>query len=160
MATLFNALRTKYRKRLDAFLKGTHHHFLNFIPADKGMFSNWILKIFYSGIKDNEDQLAVLRSLPDNACIVYLNKFKSYFEFLFYHTRYADRKLPVPELAFDYKIVSLQSITNLLRIFISSVDYLFHHWKLPDPYRDEYFRHEILNGTPSLLSLVQKKGFY
>jgi glycerol-3-phosphate O-acyltransferase len=160
MSTLFSAIAQKWRKNADAFLKGTHYHFLSFVPSKKGAVSSWFLRLFYRGIKDNDDQLKVIRSIPADARIVYLNKFKSYFEFLFYHTRYAQHKLSPPEIGFEYRIVSLQPSMRLLRVFFSKLDYLLRNWKFPDPYRDEYYRHEILSGTAAFLSLVKKKGFY
>lgn len=153
--SIFNTIRTKYRNLLSAFLRGTHNHFLNYLPVRTGTFSNWMLKLFYSGIQDNAAQLDVLRALPEDACIVYVNKFRSYFEFLFYHTRYAERKLPAPEVGFDYRVVSLQSFSTLMRIFIARVDYFFRHWKLQNPYRNGYFGEQILSGTPAFFSLVQ-----
>ena len=74
---------------VNVLIKGTHHHYLCYLPSHKGFFSTWLLKRFFSGIKTDQRQIEIVRDIPEDATIVYLNKFKSYFEFLFYHTRWA-----------------------------------------------------------------------
>ena len=72
-----SGLRIRIRKWIDAALNGTHDHYFSCLPVKKGRLSTWLLKLFFSGIKDNPDQLAVIDSIPEDAAIVYLNKFKS-----------------------------------------------------------------------------------
>ena len=144
----------------DAVLKGTHQHYLCYLPANKGLFSSWLLKRFFSGIQNDPQQIQVLKSIPENATVVFLNKFQSYFEFLFYHTRHIDNRLPVPELGFNYRILILQPLSRVLRVLFARFDYALLKWKLPNPYRDGYFYRELSQGTNAFLSLVDKKGFY
>ena len=152
--------KSKWRKIINTLLRGSHHHFLAYLPAQKGMFSSWIMQRFYSGIKDDKQQLEIIRSLPKDATIVYLNKFKSYFDFLFYHSRFIQNRLPVPEMGLNYRVLFFQPISRLLRTVLSKFDYVTLNWKLPDPYRDGYYQAELNQGTSAFLSLVNEKGFY
>ena len=132
-------IRARVRAWIDKALSGTHQHFFNYLPIKKGKTSTWLLKLFFSGIKDNDDQLNVIRNIPEDATIVYLNKFKSKFDFLFYHTRYPANNLPAPEIGLGYRFFILQPITRTLRILLSAVDSFFLHFKQPDPYHDGWF---------------------
>ena len=152
--------RARVRAWIDKALDGTHQHFFNYLPIKKGRISTWLLKLFFSGIKDNDDQLSIIRNIPDDATIVYLNKFKSKFDFLFYHTRYPIYHLPAPEIGMGYRFFILQPITRTLRILLSAVDSFLLHFKQPDPYHDSYFSRELSNGKCAFMSLVEKKGFY
>ena len=151
---------SRWRRMVDVLIKGTHHHYLCYLPIHKGFFSTWLLKRFFSGIKTDQRQIEILRDLPDDATVVYLNKFKSYFEFLFYHTRHIENGLPAPELGFNYHIMIFQPLSRLFRILFSRLDFLTQKWKLPNPYRDGYFHTELAQGKSAFLSLVDEKGFY
>jgi glycerol-3-phosphate O-acyltransferase len=153
-------LKARFRTWIDRALGGTHEHFFNYLPIKKGKTSTWLLKLFFSGIKDNDDQLAIIRHIPDDATIVYLNKYKSKFDFLFYHTRYPANHLPAPEIGLGYRFFFLQPITRSLRIFLSAADSFLLHFKQPDPYHDGYFSRVLMNGKCAFMSLVEKKGFY
>ena len=149
-----------WRRVADTILKGTHQHYLCYLPTHKGLFSSWLLKRFFSGIESNQQQIQILKDIPEDATVVYLNKFQSYFEFLFYHTRHIEKKLPVPELGFNYRILIFQPLSRLLRVMFARIDFLTQKWKLPNPYRDGYFLRELSQGKSAFLSLVDKKGFY
>lgn len=153
-------LKARFRARIDRVLGGTHEHFFNYLPIKKGRTATWLLKLFFSGIKDNEDQLAIIRNIPPGATVVYLNKFKSKFDFLFYHTRYPANDLPAPEIGLGYRFFIPQPITRALRIFLAAVDSFLRHFKQPDPYHDGYFSRELMSGKCAFMSLVEKKGFY
>ncbi len=158
--TTSSSSKSRWRKMMNTLLRNSHHHFLAYLPAQKGMFSSWIMQRFYSGIKDDEQQLEIIRSLPKDATIVYLNKFKSYFDFLFYHSRFIQNRLPVPEIGLNYRVLFFQPISRLLRTLLSKFDYATLNLKLPDPYRDGYYISELNQGTSAFLSLVNEKGFY
>ncbi len=122
--------------------------------------SSWILKLFFSGIKINKEQALALKNLRKEGVVVYVTKYKSYFEYLFYYTRYKQDGLPFPEIGFDYRVVIWQPVSRILRIFLSYFDYIFNNLSLPDPYAGDYIKQELINGRSGLLSLVEKKGFY
>lgn len=155
----------KFRSRIrewsyKTLLHGTHHHHSCYLPKDIGSISPFMFKLFFSGIEIKKKQTAVFGEIPENAIIVYAVKYKSYFEYLFYHTRYKQNDVRPPEIGFDYEILSLQPVSRILRMIYAHADYFCQHFALPDPYKSGYIRDELLRGRAGLLSLVEKKGFY
>jgi len=124
------------------------------------MFSSLLLKLFYSGIKTDRDQTDLLLQLEDDAVIVYATKFKSYFEYLFYYTRYQQINLPYPQIGFDYRIYFWQPLSRLLKMLVAHIDYFIHKRTFPNPYKSGYIRQALLESKAGFLSLVSKKGFY
>ena len=78
---------------ISKLLQGSHDHYTCFLPRDIGSFSNLILKLFYSGIKSDEEQLKIVQRLEKNAVVVYVTKYQSNFEYLFYYNRYREKNL-------------------------------------------------------------------
>jgi len=66
---------------LDRLLAGTTQYYSCFLAAKLGRLTSLLLKMFYSGIKVQADQTAVLKQIPDTDPIVYINKNKSKFAF-------------------------------------------------------------------------------
>ena len=145
---------------INKLLQGTHDHYTCFLPRDIGRFSNLILKLFYSGIKLDNEQIEILEQLGKDAVVVYVNKFQSNFKYLFYYNRYRQKNLPFPQIGFDYKVYLWQPVSRILRILFARMDYFLRHRSLPNPYDRGYLRQELLNGRCAFLSLVGKKNFY
>ncbi|CAB1060244.1 Glycerol-3-phosphate acyltransferase (EC [Olavius sp. associated proteobacterium Delta 1] len=141
-------------------LQGTHDHYTCLLPDNIGRFTGLLLKLFYSGIKVDKEQTETIRQLDKNAIVVYVTKFKSYFEYLLYYSRYRQEDLPHPQIGFDYKVYLWQPFSRILRILLARLDFFIRHQSLPDPYERGYFKQELINGRSGLLSLVGKKGFY
>lgn len=150
----------KWNRLIGKMLKGTHNHYSCALPKKLGMFSMLILKLFYSGIKTDKGQTDLLQKLEDDAVIVYATKFKSYFEYLFYYTRYQQIDLPHPQIGFDYRIYFWQPLSRLLRMLVAHIDYFVHKRSFPNPYKSGYFRQALLENKAGFLSLVSRKGFY
>lgn len=150
----------KIRQWLDRILKGTHNHYSCFLPRKIGGISALILKLFYSGIKIDEQQTDLIRQLEEDAIVVYVSKFTNYFEFLFFYRRYRQLDLPFPQIGFDYKIYLWQPASRLLRIMLAQIDFFFRNLKLLHPYNSDYLRQELIKGRAGYLSLVGKKAFY
>ena len=142
------------------FLNNNHNHFSCFLPSPIGRLPAAVIHLFFSGIAFSPVQLREIKQLPDDAVIIYINKFKSKFEYLFYHDRYQREHLPVPQLAFEYRIFMWQPVLRVLRILVSHLDFLLRNKRLPDPYTNGYIRDELLNNSAGFLSLVEKRGFY
>jgi glycerol-3-phosphate O-acyltransferase len=145
---------------INKFLRGSYDHYTCLLPDKIGRFASLQLKLFYSGIKVDEQQMEILRQLEKNAIVVYITKFKSFFEYLFYYNRYRQEHLPHPQLGFDYKVYIWQPISRLARIFLAKLDFIFRYQSLPDPYDRGYLKQELVNGRSGFLSLVGKKIFY
>jgi glycerol-3-phosphate O-acyltransferase len=141
-------------------LGGSHDHYTCLLPDNIGSFSSLILNLFYSGIKLDKEQAAVIQQLEKNALIVYVTKFKSNFEYLFYYSRFRQKHLPFPQIGFDYRVYLWQPLSRILKILLARMDFFVRHQTRPDPYERGYLKQELLNGRSGFLSLVGKKGFY
>ncbi|MBN1840923.1 MAG: 1-acyl-sn-glycerol-3-phosphate acyltransferase [Deltaproteobacteria bacterium] len=155
-------VRGKIRKWVDAFLRSHHDHYTCSLPKDWGCFSplSLILKSLFSHVSTNSTQTAFLKTLKDESFIVYVSKYKSNFEYLFYHIKYKSEGLPFPQFGFDYTILIWQRLSRLIRIALAHLDHLLRHKTLPDPYVSGFFKRELESGKAAFLSLVDRKGFY
>ncbi len=137
----------------------SRHHYRCYLPVKKGV-SGLVLRLLFSGIRVGPEQKAVLERIPEDAVLVYVTQYKSDFEFLFFHTRYAGEGLPAPEIGLDYKFFFLQPLGRILRISRANLRHLFRHFRMQDPYESGYIRQELLGGRAGFLSLVEERGFY
>jgi len=153
---MWNRLSEKVRAWIDAALEGTHNHYPCYFPGQTGS----LFRMLFSGVAVSREQTDAIRSLSRDAIIVYANKYKSHLEYLFYHSRYREDGLPVPEIGFDLNVFSLQPIRRLFKIILAHADYFFRHFSFPDPYTGGYIREELIKGRVGFLSLVEKGGFY
>ena len=155
-------LRRKIRKWVDAFLDGHHDYYTCCLPRHWGLFSALylILKSIFSHVSINLTQAAYLKTLQDKAIVVYVSKYKSTFEYLFYHIRYKDKGLPFPKIGFDYSVLLWQRTSALIRIGLAHLDYFLQHKTLPNPYTSGFLKRELVAGSAAFLSLVDRKGFY
>jgi glycerol-3-phosphate O-acyltransferase len=147
----------RWRNRL---LRGTLHHYSLFFPRRPGRLISWLLRLFYSGISLDKRQGDKVRALPESAIIVYVSKYKSRFEHLFYHTRYGQLGLPVPELSFDHRILLLQPLSRLVRIAVAAGDHLLRRMTSAKPFENGYAAECLQTGCAAHLALVRRRGFY
>jgi glycerol-3-phosphate O-acyltransferase len=145
---------------ISKLLQGSHDHYTCFLPRDIGRFSNLILKRFYSGIKSDDEQLKIVQRLDKNAVVVYVTKYQSNFEYLFYYSRYREKNLPFPQIGFDYNMVLWQPVSRILRILFAKLVFFLRHQALPNPYDRGHLKQELINGRCGFLSLGGKKNFY
>ena len=141
-------------------LRGSYDHYTWILPDKMGSFSNLLMKLFYKGIKVDDQQAELLQELDEDAIVVYVNKFKSYFEYLFYYNRYQQEKLPYPQIGFDYKVYIWQPLTKLLRVPLAKLYSLVRHGSVTNPFRSGFVKQELLDGRCAFLSLVGKKIFH
>lgn len=153
-------VKSKIEERIDTTLEGTHNHFSCFLPGDMGRFPSFILKSIFSGIKIDDHQMETFHKIPEDAIIVYVNKFRSYFEHLFYYSRYKDMGLPFPEIGFDHRIFLWQPVSRLYKIALAHISFFFHRLSFPNPFESGYIKEVLINGKAGLLSLIDKKRFY
>ncbi|ETR73775.1 MAG: Glycerol-3-phosphate O-acyltransferase [Candidatus Magnetoglobus multicellularis str. Araruama] len=134
--------------------------YLCFLPGYIGFVANKALQIFFSGIRVSPEQTQHLKSLQEKGHIVYTTKYKSTFDFLFYHSRYQKEGLPFPEIALDYKLIMWQPISRVLKAMMSWLYTVFQRWHRPNPFHTHYIRDEIKQGRCCFLSLLEPKGIY
>src|SRR6056297_1080246 len=154
-------LQKNIRSWWDKRVSGAYHPFTCYLPPNTGLIARLILKLLFTGIQV-DSQLPDLPRYAENKdrIIIYVNKYKSYFEYLFFHTRFRHDGLPHPGIGFDYRIIFWQPLMRLFKIILSHVNYFVKHLALPDPYKSGYIRDKLMAGNAALLSLVEEKGFY
>ena len=157
MAAQYGRKSGNWKNRL---LDGTHNHYSCYLPDSLGKVASLLLRLFYSGIKTDKDQTAVLKQFEEDAVVVYATKFKSYFECLFYYIRYQRNRLPYPQIGFDYQVFLWQPVSRLIKIWLAHIDFFFHHRKFPSPYKSGFIGQILLKNKAGMLSLVGKRGFY
>lgn len=153
-------LKIKMGEWVGMALQGTPNHFSCYLPSNIGKLPSLMLKLFYSGIKVKRESVRIIKGIPKDAVIVYATKYKSYFQYLFYHTRYRQMRLPCPEIGFDYNVFLWQPVSRIFRILVARIDALYRERALPNPYDSMYIKGELTSGRTALLSLVEKKGFH
>ncbi len=141
-------------------LQGTYDHYTCFLPDNIGKLAGTLLKLFYSGIKLDPEQTEKIRQLDQDAIVVYVTKFKSHFEYLFYFSRYRHEGLPYPQIGFDYKFRLWQPFSRMCRIMLARLFFVIRNRKLLNPYERGYISRELIGGRSGFLSLVGKKNFY
>lgn len=157
---LVRRIKGKIRTWIDAFLHGHHDHYTCTLPKNWGFFSSLILKSLFSDVSMNSTQTAFLRALQNEGIIVYASKYKSNFEYLFYHIRYKEEELPFPQIGFEYKVLLWQKFSSIIRVAIGHLDHLLRYKRLPNPYTSGFFKRELEPGCAAFLSLVDRRGFY
>ena len=148
------------KEEIDPTVQDDYDHYFCQLPDNIGTISSFILKLFFSGIKVFKEQTLDLNRLHKEGIVVYVTKYKSYFRYLFYYTRYKQDRLPFPQIGFDYRVVIWQPISRIWKIVFSHIKYFIHNFGLPDPYQRGYLKKELLSGRSALLSLVEQKGFH
>jgi len=150
----------KLKQWIHRVFDGTHNHYSCYLPDRLGRFPFFILKLFYSGIKLDENQTAVIEQITKDAIIVYAAKFHNPFELMFFYSRYRQQGLPFPQLAFDYRVYIWQPLSRLVKILLAHIDFFLRNLALPDPYESGFISQELINGRCGYLSLVGRKAFY
>ncbi|HSQ86105.1 MAG TPA: hypothetical protein VLM43_15445, partial [Desulfobacterales bacterium] len=150
----------KVKEEIDQTIQNDYDHYFCKLPDNIGLISNYILKLFFSGVKVIREPTLDLNSIHKEGIVVYVTKYKSYFRYLFYYTRYKQDRLPYPQIGFDYSVVFWQPVSRVWKIVFSRIKYFIRYFGIPDPYQRGYFQKELLNGRSALLSLVEQRGFH
>jgi len=144
----------------DRFLQDTDDHYSWHLPAQPGPIRRFLLKLLFSHVSIEEDQLELIRHLPENAAIVYVTKHKSRLERLFFHYYLHRHGLPCPETGLYYRSYLWQPIRRLMRIAGVRLAHIRHGFKRPNPFASGYIARQMIAGQPIFLSLVETNEFY
>lgn len=154
------AFATTINSALERFLQGSLDHYSWHLPAPLGFGGRLVMKLLFSHVSIEEDQLDLLRNLPENAAIVYVTKHKSRLERLFFHFYLSRKAFPCPEIGLFYRSFVWQPKLRLLRILVAHLIYFRRHFRLPDPFSGGYLARRMAAGHPVMLSLVESNEFY
>ncbi len=147
-------------QRIRRIFKRTDNLFSCWLPVKTGLVPMFILRRLFTGIQLDNQVTATLRNLDPDAVIVYVSKFKSYFEFLFYYARYMHAGLPYPQLGFDCHVRMWQPLLRMLRILFYQSGHFLRHFSFRDPYQTGFIRSEIHKGTTAFLPLLEQRDFH
>lgn len=153
-------IRKTIRAWIDAALQRDHEHYACSLPKESGFLSTLILKSVFADVHMNATQAAYLKTLSKKGIVVYVSKYRSRFNFLFYHVRYKEEGVPFPEICFEYRILLWQKISRLLRIAYAHLNHLLKHGTFPNPYDSGFFKRRLESGSAAFFSLIDPKGFY
>jgi len=145
---------------IDAALQRHHEHYACSLPKKSSFLSTLILKSVFSDIHINATQAAYLKTLSKKGIVVYASKYRSRFEYLFYHIRYKEEGMPFPEIGFEYRILLWQKISRLLQIAYAHLNHLLKQGTLPNPYASGFFKCQLESGAAAFFSLIDPQGFY
>ncbi len=157
---MLSEFKKKLRLWLDKVLSDADNYFLCYLPENIGFFASYILNIFYRGIKTDKEETNSLKRLSRDSIVIYTVKYKNFFEYLFLYTKYKREKLPVPTLAFGFKIFLWQPVSRIFKVFIAASHYFYKNLSFKNPYKSDYIKKSILNGKTGVFPLIEKKWFY
>jgi glycerol-3-phosphate O-acyltransferase len=158
--TLVPKTRARIRITIDYLLGDTSDYFTNLYSGNSSYIAGKILNRLIRKLTLDDHNLEKIKSLDQNACIVYASKNKRLFDFLYFHTRLKELNLPYPELGFDLGFFFLQPVKRLLRIWLSHLDYFFHHFTFKDFYGSGYALRELFSGKSGFVCLIEEDDFY
>lgn len=134
-------------------------HYASHLPRRTGFFSELLRRYLFKNIKIDEKQKALIRSIPEDAIIIYASKYRSHFEYLFYFTMFRKTGLPHPTFGFNHRIIGWQPLFHLLKIYYSHFVYFIKNFSISDPFENGHIREQLLNGRIAIMSLVGKRAF-
>ncbi|MFH1981570.1 MAG: 1-acyl-sn-glycerol-3-phosphate acyltransferase [Pseudomonadota bacterium] len=147
------------RQWLDRFLHGSLAHYSTCLPKRFGGLSGFLLRRLFAGVRFDSHQEELLRSLPPDAVVAFVNKHRSRFEYMLYHTRLKAAGLTNPSIGFNYRVFFLQPLAQTLRIVVAHLIYVWKHHHRQDPYTNGFYEERLLEGDGAFISLVQKHEF-
>jgi glycerol-3-phosphate O-acyltransferase len=124
-----------------------------------GFALSWFFYKLFKRVRVEEAMREKLKQMHREGTVVYAIKYRGRLDYLMYHYNFRFHRLPYPKLAFDLNISMLLPLARSLRILFSQFSSLVRRRPLPDPYESGLYRDAIRKGTPSLLFLIDPKGF-
>jgi glycerol-3-phosphate O-acyltransferase len=131
-------------------------YILDYKPA---FFLGSFLQRLFKQVDLDENIKESLRQLQKQGTLVYAIKYRGKADFLLQHYSFRSRELPYPKLAFDLNLSMLLPFGLFVKIAFSQLRYASRHGKFPNPYETGYYKEAIQQGMPSLISLIDPKGF-
>ncbi len=149
-----------YSKIINYILGSCHDYYTCLYPGNTGWLTSFVLNHIFSRIKLKDRTTRKLCKLNESDIIIYTGKYKSLFDFLYFHTILKNKALPYPELCFNFKFFFLLPIKHIFKIIVSQMDNFFRAFHFKDPYTSGYMNKELSKGRSCYLCLFENKGFY
>ena len=141
-----------------ALLSGHSDYFACFYPGNKGIVAPFLFNRLFSRIRVDSKKTAQLNHLNETGIVVYVGKYKSRIDFLFYRTIFFRRALPYPEIIVDASFFLLLPVKRVFQIFINQMRHLIRHFSLLDPFTSGYFFQAFSRAAPDLSTWWRAKG--
>ncbi|MBN1105657.1 MAG: 1-acyl-sn-glycerol-3-phosphate acyltransferase [Deltaproteobacteria bacterium] len=124
-----------------------------------GFFLGWFFYRLFKKVRADDVMRERLKQMHKEGTVIYSIKYRGKLDYLMYHYNFRIKRLPYPKLAFDLNISLLLPVARFLQIFVSQLSTLIRTRRIPDPYESGFYRSAVLQGTTSLLFLIDPKGF-
>ncbi len=158
--TAFGArIKKRVRRYINCLLENSHDYHTCFYPGNTGFLTRRIIHYFTSRLIIDDSNLAKLSGIKPGDIVIYTSKYKSLYNFLFFHTRLKNLGLPYPQIGFDYRFFFLLPARRVFRMLLAHLDYFFSNFKLKDPYSSGYIRKVLLEGRAGFISLIEEQDF-
>jgi glycerol-3-phosphate O-acyltransferase len=145
--------------RFTGWMGGHGYHYAGYLPRRPGFLLRWTLDPFFSRVTVHPRQRERLQELARQGALVYVLKYRSNLDFLFFNRRYQDLGIVAPEVAFDLNLWMWQPFSHLLQIISAALDYFTRRRSWPNPFQDGYFHRMLGERRGSLMFLVDQVGF-
>jgi len=124
-----------------------------------GLFLDRLLYRLFKRVQFNASMTESLKQMHRRGTVVYAIKYRGRLDYLLYHYRFRKSRLPYPKIGFDLNMSLILPFSRLFNILKFHATHFLRHWALPDPYETGFLEKAVFEGTPSLICLVDPKGF-
>lgn len=124
-----------------------------------GFFLGRMLSALIKKIKIDDKIINKLNKLNSQGTVVYAVKYKGLIDYLIYHYRFQKNNIPYPKISLNLNLSLILPVSQFYKIVKYYLVYLFKHGKFPSPFQNGFFANAIQVADPSLLSLIDPKGF-
>jgi glycerol-3-phosphate O-acyltransferase len=122
-------------------------------------FLGWALYRLFNRVDLDENMHETLKKMQMEGTVVYAIKYRGLLDYLLQHYSFRRRHLPYPRIAFDLNLSMLLPFGQFVKTVFSHFAYASRHRKFPSPYETGFYQRAIHKGIPSLISLIDPKGF-
>lgn len=152
--------RARIRKYINCLLQNSQDYYACYYPGNSGFITRRLIHAITAKPAIDEHSIGKILDFNPDDIVVYASKYKTIYNFLFFHTRLKKLGLPFPEIGFDFRFILLLPVKRLFQMLLTHLDYFFHHFRLKDAYSSGYIRKELVNGKRGWISLIGEQDFY
>jgi glycerol-3-phosphate O-acyltransferase len=129
------------------------------LDTKPGFLLSWVLYRLFNRVQFDENMIEDLKRMYREGSVVYAIKYRSHLEYLLYHYRFRRSRLPYPKIAYGLNISLFLPLSQVLKIIKFHAGHLLKHGRRPSPFKTGFLSDAIEQGIPSLLCLIDPKGF-
>ncbi len=159
-SNIIKNLRQIYSKCINYILGTSRNYYTCLYPGNSGIITSFMLNRIFSKIRLEKRATQKLNELNEKGIIIYTGKYKSFLDFLYFHTIFKNAALPYPEICFNLNFFFLLPLNRVFKIIIFQMDNFLRSMHFKNPYTSGYINDELLKGRSAFLSLFEDKGFY